>query len=55
MKTKTDWVEAKTAELIAQIKRSKYAKDCFADAKFFAERDGYAMDVALAIAWSYWK
>lgn len=48
------WIETKTAELIDAIKRSPYAKDCFADARQFAEEDGYVMDVALAIAWRYW-
>lgn len=48
------WVERKSAELIAKIKRSQYAASCFADARMFMA-DGYASDVALAIAWNYWK
>ncbi len=52
-KPQTDWVEQKTAELIAKIKRSQWADGCFRDARYFA-REGYAMDVALAMAWKYW-
>lgn len=48
------WVERKAADLIARIRRSQYAKDCFADARMFMEA-GYASDVALAMAWNYWK
>lgn len=52
-KPQIDWVEQKTAELIAKIKQSQWAADCFRDARFFA-REGYAMDVALAMAWKHW-
>lgn len=48
------WIETKTADLIARIKRSTYANACFADARYFAA-EGYVMDVALQIAWNYWK
>ncbi len=50
----TDWIENKCDELIQRIKRSQYAKECFADARWFHEQ-GYVMDVALAQAWNYWK
>jgi len=49
------WEEDKCAELIAQIKRSPYARDCFENARWFHKHDGYAMVVALQIAWNYWK
>ena len=53
MTMQPDWIERKTAALIATIKRSQWAADCFRDARHFAS-EGYAMDVALAMAWSYW-
>lgn len=48
-----DWIERKTAELIAKIKRSQWAEGCFRDARHFI-REGYAHDVALVMAWRYW-
>jgi len=48
------WSERKCEELLAKIRRSKYKRDCLADAKVFHDRDGYVMDVALAISWGYW-
>ena len=50
---KIDWVEAKTAELLAAAKRSGFFKDAIADAKHF-ESEGYAWDVALAISCEFW-
>ncbi len=54
MTTNSDWVEQKATALIAQIKRSQFAKDCFSDAKVFTAQ-GYGLYVALSIAWNYWK
>ncbi len=51
---KPDWEENKLAELISKIRRSQYAKDCFADAKQLVSDQGYSMVVALAISWKYW-
>jgi hypothetical protein len=48
-----DWIEKKTAELLASAKRSGFFKDAIRDAKFFAEQ-GYAWDVALAMSCKYW-
>lgn len=48
-----DWIENKTADLIARARRSKYAKDIFADAAYFRSL-GYVDDVALQIAINYW-
>lgn len=48
-----DWVEKKTAELLAKAKRSGFFRDVIDDAKQF-EQDGYVWDVALEIACRYW-
>jgi len=48
------WVEIKCADLIAKIRRSQYARECFADVRYFMEL-GYVHDVALTLAWNYWK
>ena len=48
------WVERKAAELIGKIKRSEYAANCFSDVRMFLA-EGYAADVALALAWNYWR
>ena len=50
----TDWVEIKNAELIARAKRSRWAREIFAEADYFIAK-GYATDVALAISLSYWE
>ena len=47
------WSENKAAELIRKIRRSQFAEGCFADARDFMA-DGYACEVALAMAWGYW-
>jgi hypothetical protein len=48
-----DWIETKTAELLAAGRRSGYFADMIADAERF-EREGYVWDVALAISAEYW-
>lgn len=48
-----DWVETKTAALLAAAKRSGFFANAIRDAQFFAA-DGYAWDVALAISCGYW-
>ena len=48
-----DWIEAKTAELLAAGRRSGCLAQMIRDAEWFA-RDGYVWDVALAIAAEYW-
>lgn len=48
-----DFIETKTAELLARAKRSGFFADVIRDAEFF-EADGYAWDVALAISCNYW-
>lgn len=48
-----DWIEAKECELLAKAKASRWFKEIIDDAKWFA-KDGYAWDVALAIACQYW-
>jgi acetyl-CoA carboxylase alpha subunit len=49
-----DWIELKTARLIARAKRSQYARDIFADAKAI-HAEGYVMDVALMKSLQYWE
>ncbi len=49
-----DWIEKKTAELLASAKRSGYFSDVIDDAKWLADSEGYAWDVALAISCKYW-
>lgn len=48
-----DWVEKKTAKLLAKAKRSGFFRDVINDAQHF-EREGYVWDVALEIACRYW-
>ena len=48
-----DWIETKTAKLLASGRRSGYFAEMIQDAKEF-ERDGYAWDVALAKSAAYW-
>ena len=48
-----DWVETKTAQLLAAGKRSGFFAEMIDDAERFA-RDGYAWDVALAKSAAYW-
>lgn len=48
-----DWIEAKTAELLAKARRSGFFEGVIADAKWFAEQ-GYVWDVALALSCKYW-
>jgi hypothetical protein len=50
----TDWIERKTAQLIAVARRSQYRENIFADARDIAAEDGVVMDVALAISLRYW-
>ena len=49
-----DWIEQKTARLIARAKLSQFARDIFADAREF-HREGYVMDVALMKSLQYWE
>ena len=49
-----DWIERKTAELIAQAKRSRYFHEIITDAQYFERHDGFVWDVCLAIACRYW-
>lgn len=51
--TPPDWIELRCAALIARIRRSRWAGNCFADAVDFVGQ-GYAMDVALVKSWGYW-
>jgi hypothetical protein len=51
--TMPDWIETKTAELLAAGRRSGYFADMIADAERF-EAEGYVWDVALAISAEYW-
>lgn len=51
---KPDFIERKTAELLAKAKRSGYFQSIIDDAKWLHEQDGYQWDVALAIACKYW-
>lgn len=48
-----DWLETKAAALIAAARKSKFRREIFADADQFI-RQGYAKDVALAMAIDYW-
>jgi len=48
-----DWIETKTAQLLAAGKRSGFFADMIADAMEF-EREGYVWDVALAKSAAYW-
>ena len=48
-----DWIETKTAELLAAGHRSGYFADMIQDAEEI-EREGYVWDVALAMSASYW-
>jgi hypothetical protein len=50
---KPDWVELKTARLLAAAKRSGFFRDCIRDAEAFAA-DGYVWDVALAMSCEFW-
>ena len=51
---KKDWLENKLDELIAKAKRTGYFQNVIDDALHFEANDGYAWDVALAIALEYW-
>ena len=48
-----DWIETKTAELLAAGRRSGYFAQMIQDAKYF-EEEGYVWDVALAMSAAYW-
>lgn len=48
-----DWIEAKTAAMLAAAKRSPFFSSVIGDAKHFASQ-GYVWDVALAISCGYW-
>lgn len=48
-----DWVEIKTAQLLAAGRRSGYFQDMIADTERFAD-EGFVWDVALAMAAAYW-
>lgn len=48
-----DWIETKTAALLAAAKRSGFFDCVIADARAFAAQ-GFAWDVALAMACTYW-
>lgn len=48
-----DWVENNSAAMVAKIKRSPFAAACFSDVRHFMA-DGFAADVAMAMAWNYW-
>lgn len=48
-----DYIETKTADLLAAAKRSGYFNEVIKDAEWFAA-DGYAWDVALDLACGYW-
>lgn len=48
-----DWIETKTAQLLAAAKRSGFFADVITEAKWF-EKQGYAWDVALAMSCKYW-
>ena len=49
-----DWIERKTAQMIAVARRSQYRESIFADARAIAAEDGLVMDVALAVSLRYW-
>lgn len=49
-----DWIETKTAELLARAKRSQFFADVIADALHIEKRDALVWDVALAISVNYW-
>ena len=51
--TMADFIEQRTAELLASAKRSGFFREAIADAKHFAEQ-GYVWDVALAMSCKYW-
>ena len=51
--TMPDWIETKTAELLAAGRRCGFFADMIREAEEF-EREGYVWDVALAISASYW-
>ena len=48
------WEEATCAAMIAKIRRSRWAKDCFADAMRFHKNEGFSMVCALKISANYW-
>ena len=48
-----DWIETKTAQLLAAGRRSGYFTDMIDDAQRF-EEEGYVWDVALAMSAAYW-
>lgn len=48
-----DFIEQRTAALLAAAKRSGFFLDAIADAKRFAA-EGYCWDVALAMSCKYW-
>jgi len=51
--TQIDWIEAKTTELLARAKRSRWFEGIISDAKWFAA-EGYEWDVALSMSMKYW-
>jgi hypothetical protein len=48
-----DYIETKTAQLLAAGHRSGFFTEMIEDAERF-EREGYVWDVALAISAEYW-
>ena len=48
-----DWIETKTAQLLAAGKRSGYFAEMIVDAEAL-EEEGYAWDVCLAKSAAYW-
>ena len=49
-----DFIETKTAELLATAKKCGYFTDVLIDARRL-KKEGYVWDVALAIAVKYWN
>ena len=48
-----DWIETRTAQMLAAAKSLGFLVDVVRDAKHFASQ-GYMWDVALAMACDYW-
>ena len=52
--TQPDWLERKTAELLARANRSPYFADIIADALDIERRDAYVWEVCLGKSVDYW-
>lgn len=50
---KIDRAEATVSKLIRTIKHSRYARDCFADARQLVGQ-GYPRSMALLHSWRFW-